>query len=106
MPSSKVRVTNERPKSEMLRSRKSPGVPLSARSRGIEIRRSTSSVGWPGNRVMTWTWVSVGSGKASTVRLENAYAPPPATTAARTKGAMRLSSEYFRRASSTLTRPG
>jgi len=32
----------------MLRSRNSPGVPFSARSSGIETRRSTSSAGWPG----------------------------------------------------------
>ena len=52
-----------------------PGVPLSARSSGIETRRSTSSVGWPGKSVMTWTCVSVGSGNASIVRSRKAPAP-------------------------------
>jgi hypothetical protein len=55
----------------MLRRRKRFGVSLSARSRGMETRRSTSSVGWPGKREMTWTWVSVGSGNASTVSCVN-----------------------------------
>ena len=84
----------------MLRSRNRPGVPFSARSSGIETRLSTSSAGWPENSVMTCTWVSVGSGKASTVSLLKAYQPPAASTAARTNGAIRFFREYRRSASS------
>src|SRR2546425_1140139 len=99
MPSSNVRVTKESPKSEMLRRRKSPGVPFRARSRGIETLRSTSSVGWPGKRVITWTWVSVGSGNASTVRRLKAYQPPNPRTAARRNEAILFSRQDRRRAS-------
>ena len=47
-PSRKVSVTNDRPKRLMLRMRASPGMPLTARSMGIETWRSISSAGWPG----------------------------------------------------------
>ena len=93
VPSSNVRVTNDRPNSEMLRSRNRPGVPFNARSSGIETRRSTSSVGCPGSKVMTCTWVSVGSGNASTVRSRNAMKPAMPSVMANKNAAMRLLSE-------------
>ena len=47
-PSSNVIVTTDRPNSEIDRWWIVPGTPLSARSSGIDTRRSTSSAGWPG----------------------------------------------------------
>src|SRR5262249_61221476 len=67
-------------------------------------RRPTSSVGWPGKSVITCTCVSVGSGKASTVRLRKAKRPAPTTSAASRKGALGRSSERRSRSSSTLAR--
>ena len=67
------------------------GVPLSARSSGRPICRSTSSVGWPVNRVMTFTCVSVGSGKASMVRSRKLeVAPRCRRTAAKKRTAVRF----------------
>ena len=68
-------------------------MPFSARSIGSPIWRSTSSVGCPGKSVMTFTCVSVGSGKASMVRARNENQPQAATTSVKNSTAARFLSE-------------
>jgi hypothetical protein len=75
-------------------------MPLRARSSGNPICRSTSSEGWPGNSVMTLTWVSVGSGKASTVRPRKAWNPARAAMTVNRTTAARFLSAMLRIASS------
>src|SRR6185295_12842678 len=57
--------------------------------------------GWPGKRVMTLTWVSVGSGKASTVRPRKAWNPASAAMMVKRTTAARFLSAMLRMPSST-----
>src|SRR5262249_54519162 len=52
------------------------GMPLNPISMGMVTCFSTSSAARPGKSVMTWTWVSVTSGNASTGRDLKAATPP------------------------------
>src|SRR5437764_93584 len=62
--------------------RVSPGSPFISCSTGSVTWRSTSSAACPGKRVITWTWGSASSGKASIGRCQKAKAPATANPAA------------------------
>ena len=75
--SSKVTTMNERPNCVCENMRIEFGTPASAISSGMVTCFSTSSGARPGKRLMTVTWVSVTSGKASIGSERKAETPTP-----------------------------
>lgn len=72
-----VTIRKDRPNWVCENTRTEFGVPASAVSIGIVTWRSTSSAARPGYSVMTLTWMSETSGKASIGRFLKAARPPP-----------------------------
>lgn len=79
-PSSNTTVTDDTPGREMLRRFDVWAMPVSERSRGIVMKRSTSTAPSPGLDVSTWTWTFVRSGNASNVVVRTHHAAAAAAS--------------------------